>query len=364
MKIDKKYLNIMLISLITVGIYSVLNNGSAVMDFFKGIFGHFTVFIIGGTIAFLLNPVLCILEKKFKFKRKTSMIIIYASLIITVTIFVLIVIPSLFKNISDLVKNFPVFLNNLEKFIDTAITKINLAFPFFNITLDQEQIDKLNQYMLGLGQDALKIIGQNILDLTYLLLEFFIGFVMSIFFLGEKEYFRNLIVDVIKVNFSKEKNEKIHFFGKKLYEIFLGYLQGKTVESILIGFIAFIGLLYFKVPYSVFLWIFITCTNFIPYFGPFLGMIVTVIISAFVFPQKIIYIVIFLVLLQQIDSWYFEPKIIGDKLNLKMFWGIAAITIGGSIAGPVGIVLSAPLASFIKTMYQIKKEKMENRVSG
>ena len=94
-------------------------------------------------------------------------------------------------------------------------------------------------------------------------------------------------------------------------------------------------------------------------------MITTVIITAFVFPHKIIYIVIFLVVLQQIDSWYFEPKIIGNKLNLKMFWGIAAVTVGGTIAGPIGIVVSAPLASFIKTMYQIKKnevEKIENDV--
>ena len=365
MKIEKKYINAMGISLITVVIYTIFNNTEGMIKFVKGIFSPFMVFIIGAVIAFLLNPLLNILEKKVKLNRNTSVALIYTGLIAVLIMFIVIIVPQIFVNITDLVKKIPSFLSDLEKLLSSIVDKINERAPFLNLSFDKTHMDAINNYMIAMGENTLKVIGQNLLSFTYVIIEFFIGFIMSIFFLREKEYFKNLIEEVIRVNLPKEKSDKINFIGKKLYEVFLGYLHGKTIESLLIGFIAFIGLLYFKVPYAVLLWIFITCTNFIPYFGPFLGMIATVVITAFVFPHKIIYIVIFLVVLQQIDSWYFEPKIIGNKLNLKMFWGIAAVTVGGTIAGPIGIVVSAPLASFIKTMYQIKKyevEKIENDV--
>lgn len=359
MKIEKKYINALGISLITVFIYSMLNNYEGIMKFVKAIFSPFTVFIIGGVIAFLLNPLVNLLEKKLKFKRKATLIVIYGGLISSLILFIIIVLPKLFTNISDLVQKFPEFMSGAEKFLTNYADKVNTKFPFINLTFDKEQMAKINLFFVGVGEKSLKVIGQNLLSFTYLIIQVSLGFVLSIFFLLEKEYFKKLIQEVLKVNLSKENNSKITFIGKKLYEVFLGYLQGKTVESILIGFIAFIGLLFFKVPYAVLLWVFITCTNFIPYFGPFIGMLVTVIISAFVFPHKILYIILFLLILQQIDSWYFEPKIIGNKINLRMFWGIASVMIGGSIAGPIGIVISAPLASFIKTMYYIKKDEME-----
>lgn len=364
MKIDKKYLNIMMISLITIIIYSLINNSKVVMDFFGGIFSNFTVFVIGAIIAFLLNPLLNLLEKKLKLSRKKSIGLIYGGLILLVTLFIVLVIPKVFNNLTDLVQNFPKFLKNLEGFLERITLEVNNKFPLLNLTLDKNQIGKVNGYLISLGENLLKTIGQNLLTVTYSVIKFFVGIVMSLFFLGEKEYFKNLIVEVIRINLPKEKSDKLSFYGQKLYEIFLGYLHGKTLESLLIGFVAFLGLLCFKVPYAVLLWIFITCTNFIPYFGPFIGMAVTATISAFVFPQKIIYILLFLILLQQIDSWYFEPRIIGNKLNLKVFWGIAAITIGGSIAGPIGIVVAAPLASFIKTMYNLKKEEIDGKSSN
>lgn len=359
MKIEKKYLNIMGISLITVVIYSLINNKDQVMGFFDDIFKHFTVFIIGIVIAFLLNPVLSVLERRFKLTRKKALAFIYFGLILILILCIAFVIPKLVINLTDFVQNFPETLKSTQIYLEKITIILNAKFPFLNLKVDKEHIELLNNYLKTIGQDLLKILGANLLSLTFGFIQFCIGFVMSIFFLGEKEYFRNLIVEVIRVNLPKEKAEKINFYGQKLYEIFMGYLQGKTLESILIGFIAFIGLLYFKVPYAVLLWVFITCTNFVPYFGPFIGMLVTVTVAAFTFPQKIIPIAVFLLILQQIDSWIFEPRIIGDKINLKVFWGLAAITVGGSIAGPVGIVIAAPLASFIKTMYKMKKDEVE-----
>jgi predicted PurR-regulated permease PerM len=85
-------------------------------------------------------------------------------------------------------------------------------------------------------------------------------------------------------------------------------------------------------------------------------MCLAVIITLFSFPQNALVVFGFLLALQQFDAWFLEPRILGDKLKLKMFWTVAAVTIGGKLAGVLGIILSAPIAGLIKECYEIYKD--------
>ncbi len=358
MKFEKRNWGTLIVAILAVATFSMINNGSVFFDFFKKIIGYFSVFIIGAVIAFFLNPLLDFLEKKLKLSRKTSIIVIYLGLLMGIVIFILLVVPKLAKNISDLIQAFPSYVVRFEDFANKYIDKYIDKIPYLDSNLIKDQLDKINEAALSITQKALKVVAENIVSVTFSIVEFAMAFIMSIFFLSQKEYFKNLASEVTDVYFSKENAQKIKFYGNKLNDVFLSYLHGKTLDSMIIGLIAFIGLLFFKVPYAVFLWLFITFTNFIPYFGPFLGMLLSGIITAFAFPKKILFVVLYLLGVQQFDAWFLEPRILGNKLNLKMFWSIAAITIGGSIAGPLGIVLAAPVAGLVKELYNLKKEKM------
>lgn len=359
MKIEKKNWNIFIIAILVVLAFSMINNSDTFFAFFEKVIGYFSVFIIGGIIAFFLNPLLDFLEKKIKLSRGKSIFLIYIGLILLLIIFILLIVPKLITNITDLINNFPSYITKFEAFADKFIDKYFSKVPYLDSAPVKEQLDKINEYSLTFAQRALKVIAENLVSVTFSVVEFAMGFIMSIFFLGQKEYFSKLIIEVTRVFLPKEKADKIIFLGDKLNDVFLSYLHGKTVDSLIIGLIAFAGLLIFKVPYAIFLWLFITFTNFIPYIGPFLGMLLSSIISLFVFPKKAVFVFLYLLGLQQFDAWFLEPRILGDKLNLKMFWSIAAITLGGSIAGPVGIVVAAPFAGLIKELYLLKKGKTE-----
>ncbi len=362
MKFERKNWGALIVAILAVATFSMINNSSVFFDFFKKIIGYFSVFIMGAVIAFFLNPLLDFLEKKLKLSRRKSIVIIYFGLLLSIVIFILLVVPKLVKNISDLIQVFPNYLIRFEGFANKYIDKYIDKIPYLDSNVVKEQLDKINDTALTITQKALKIIAENIVSVTFSIVEFAMAFIMSIFFLSQKEYFRNLASEVTDVYFSNENAKKIKFYGGKLNEVFLSYLHGKTLDSVIIGLIAFVGLLFFKVPYAVFLWLFITFTNFIPYFGPFLGMLLSGIIMAFAFPKRVFFVVLYLIGVQQFDAWFLEPRILGNKLNLKMFWSIAAITIGGSIAGPLGIVLAAPVAGLVKEMYNLKREKMGLKV--
>ena len=160
MKIEKKYINAMGISLITVVIYTIFNNTEGMIKFVKGIFSPFMVFIIGAVIAFLLNPLLNILEKKVKLNRNTSVALIYTGLIAVLIMFIVIIVPQIFVNITDLVKKIPSFLSDLEKLLSSIVDKINERAPFLNLSFDKTHMDAINNYMIAMGENTLKVIGQ------------------------------------------------------------------------------------------------------------------------------------------------------------------------------------------------------------
>ena len=108
--------------------------------------------------------------------------------------------------------------------------------------------------------------------------------------------------------FTEKNTVKIYFFGEKLNEVFLGWLHGKTIDSLIIGFVGFIILSLLKVPYAVFLGVAIYITNYVPYLGPMVGIIISAIVAFFTVQDKVLWVILFLFILQQFDAWYLEAR--------------------------------------------------------
>lgn len=360
-RLNKKSINILMLSFVAILFFSFINNPQSVVEMFNKIIGVFSVFIIGGVIAFFLNPVLELLEGKFKMKRKSSISFLYLALVFSIVLFVFFVVPKLAKNISDLVNVLPKYIQRFGEFINKYVDKFMKDFSYLDEEMVKTQLDKINRHSLAIAQSALKLFGENIVFWTFSIFEFIVAFIFSIFFLGQKEYFRDFFKELSSEFLSEEKNKKMFFWLDRINGNLLGYLNGKTLDCFIIGLIAFVFLMFMKIPYSVFLWLFITITNFIPYFGPFMGMCLATVITLFTFPHRAFFVFLFLLALQQFDAWFLEPRILGNKLKLKMFWTVAAVTLGGKIAGVIGIILAAPVAGFIKEAYELRKKGKEGK---
>ncbi|MEI6857214.1 AI-2E family transporter [Psychrilyobacter sp.] len=339
--------------IILILIYTRLNNSGAITLTFSKFFSFFSVFIYGGIISFLLNPILKFLEKNKKIKRKYSISILYFTLILLLGLFFSFIIPRLTNNISDLIENYPKYISVFENSVD----KYKHLLPFLkDVNILNELLVLQQKTLIFLQQEFSFLIGQ-FLGVTAKIISLIFSIVFSIFFLGNKEYFHKLSKEILDTFLSENLSSEIKILAKKIERVFLGYLSGKTLDSMIIGGIAMIGLTILQIPYVILLGIFITIFNFVPYVGPFIGIVLGATIALFTNPNNTIIVVIFLALLQQFDAWVLEPKILGNSLNLSMFWTIAAVTLGGSIWGALGIIIAIPSFALIKELYLIKNKK-------
>ena len=336
-------------------IYTIFNNPGAITDIFSQVFSLFSVFIYGGFIAFLLNPFLKKIEKHPKITRKFSILIVYTSLIFILGLFFSLVIPRLAKNISDLIANYPKYVGILESFVN----KYKESIPFLKDVNILNELLLLQQKALIYLQHEFTFLISQFLGVTAKVFSLIFSIIFSIFFLGNKEYFHDLTLEVIGLTTSKSFAAKVQTFFRRVERVFLGYISGKTLDSLIIGFIALIGLLALRIPYVILLGISITIFNFIPYIGPLFGIILGVTIALFTNPSHAILTLIFLILLQQFDAWFLEPKILGNSLNLSMFWTIAAVTFGGGLFGAIGIIIAIPGFALVKELYLLKLENKE-----
>ncbi|MEG2812862.1 MAG: AI-2E family transporter, partial [Clostridium sp.] len=162
-------------------------------------------------------------------------------------------------------------------------------------------------------------------------------------------FFKNLTILIFK---DRIGSNLVHF-TRTLNDRFIAYIVIKGATSSLIGLLAFIGLSIIGSPYSLLISIFVTVFNMIPYFGPFLGISLGFLVNLFLLPSKAIIVAIYLFALQQFDAWVLDPNTVGPKVGLNPLVALVAVTVGGAIYGPIGMLISTPVAATI-TIYITK----------
>ena len=135
--------------------------------------------------------------------------------------------------------------------------------------------------------------------------------------------------------------------------MFGGFIEGKLVDSAIIGVLCYIGCSIFKFPNALLVSAIVGVTNVIPFFGPFLGAIPATLLILIENPIKALWFVLFVVILQQIDGNIIGPKILGDHTGVSSFWVLFSILLFGGLWGLVGMIIAVPLFAVI---YDILKK--------
>ena len=129
--------------------------------------------------------------------------------------------------------------------------------------------------------------------------------------------------------------------------MFTKFINGKMVDSLIIGILCFIGMLIFRMPYAAVISVLVGFTALIPVFGAFIGTAIGALLILFDNPMKALWFVIFIVVLQQLEGNLIYPKVMGDRVNLPAMWVLAAVTIGASLMGVVGMLIFIPIVSVV-----------------
>lgn len=326
-------------------------------------------FLIGLLIAYMIFPLIkriyLLLHKTFRIKFKglckgLSIFLSYGIVLGVLFAFLFLVVPELISSISSLINQIPVLYTSL---LD-SLKHLEKKYPDVDLTYFSELLSTVVPEITGtlknLAFNILPRIYSTSVDIVKGVVNFLIAFIFSIYLLIDKDRLFRTFTRIFRIFFSDERLESVKVHFNKCHEILSGFIVGKIIDSIIIGILCYIGMRILRLDYDVLISIIVGITNIIPYFGPYMGAIPSALILFFISPVQCLIFVIWILVLQQIDGLLIGPKILGESTGLRPLWIIFAISIGGSLAGILGMFFGVPILAIIFYFAEVFLKKKEN----
>lgn len=367
----KKWLFWFTLIVASIVVYKTIDSVIQVYVWLQGFIALLMPFIMAVIFAYILyKPAKAIETKlnKVKFLNKISrglaVAIVYALVVLIITLIINVVIPSISESLVDLVGSLPGYYNSAIEFInnipeDSIFANLNLQ----NIVKSIEQID-IGKIVLDTID--LKNVGNIIKGLsgaTSLVFNAFVTIVVSVYLLLERSDIKSFVKHVCKACMKDETYEKYKEYYNKTNGIFYNFLSSQIIDAILMSLVCSIALNIMKVKYAALLAIMIGVFNIIPYFGAIVGCTIAVIITIFTGGiVQAIWMLVVILILQQVDANIINPRILGSSLHISPILVIFSVTVGGAYFGVLGMFLAVPVTAFIKIILEDKiNEKLEEK---
>ena len=336
-------------------------NCTAIFHHLNGLSKILRPFIIGFAVAYLLNiPVRYMEEKvfaKFRAKRGLSILTVYAIALACLGVLLGAVIPQVIQSVVDLVNNTELYLKNLNGLMLWIKDKFGI---------DQAELEPLFLSYKGLISNAVSMLTNALPQVLNFgvalgsgLVTTLTALIASIYMLSSKHSLISQLKRIIYAILPKPRADEMLRVSRHANDIFSGFVGGKIIDSVIIGILCFIGMNLFGMEYALLISIVVGVTNVIPFFGPFIGAVPSVMILLIVDPRDAIYFAIFVLALQQFDGNILGPKILGDSTGLSAIWVLVAIIVGGGLFGFTGMLLGVPTFAVI---YSLTKEWVTKRL--
>lgn len=356
----RKSLYILAIVIIAIIFYRYTEN-MTISNFIPVILGVLSPFIIGSILAYLLNTIMVFIEKQLRkfalFKtntkaaRITAITLSLIAVIGVISCIISYIIPEIILNAQNVI-NFLVRFDaaTVRDYTDKFLTSHNINL---SVSTYRSLLRALDEFLNSVT-DLLKYLPDMLISVLTHAIEFassavniIIGIMVAVYLLLDKEKALNLSKKTLYLFFNDHQVKAIVSTIKSTNAVFNRFFVGKTIDSLIIGLLFLIGAMILDLPYSMLFALIIGITNMIPYFGPFIGAVPVVALTLLVNPIKGLWVLIFIIILQQFDGIILGPRILGDSIGLKPIGVIFAIIVGGAIAGPLGMFFGVPIFSVI-----------------
>jgi len=338
-----------------------------------GIISIFSPFILGGSIAFVINVPMTAIERKLfpdeklTTQKKKSRARIISLVISTLIIFAFIILVILWVvpelgislynfavSLQYVVPDFTDWLNNI------SAGNENINDFISNVTSNFDEIS--DNIITFLQEGAVELLSSGVTIVSTIAGAIFstiIGIVFACYILAQKENLNRQFKKVTKAIFNEKVNGISLKIFKMIYDSFYNFLSGQCIEGLITGAMFFIVLTIFNYPYAEVIAVVVGVSTLIPIFGAIIGTIIGAIFVLTVEPIRVISYLIISIILQQIEGNVIYPHIVGNRLGLPSVWVLVAVTVGGSLFGVAGMILFIPITS---VFYQLFREWVNNRV--
>lgn len=336
-------------------------------------FGIVKPFLIGAAVAFVLNLPMTAIERhlfgkirseRFKRLQRPLSIVLALLAIVLVLLFVLLtVVPQLGKTITQLGNQIPVFINEsilLLEQLSKDYPQIEENFmAIANLKFDWEgMVGSIIGFLKnGAGVMLMSTVGMAG-SIVSGVVNAFIALVFAIYILAQKEKLGSQFKRVMKAYLPEKRNQQALKVCGLLNQNFSRFITGQCLEAVILGGMFFVSMSLLRFPYALLVGVLIAFTALVPIVGAFVGCFVGAFLILVDDPLKALWFVILFLVLQQIEGNLIYPRVVGSSVGLPSIWVLAAVSIGGSMFGILGMLVFIPLLS---TFYALLRENVNAR---
>lgn len=356
---NKKFLrNVLGIATFCILLYWGLQNMNRVATFLGMVGGLLLPFLLGAAMAFILNVPMRAIETHLPQKlqrahRGISLVLTLAAVVGVVMVVSLLVLPQLKNTVQTIAARMPAFWAQAQQWANELMIRYPELADWLSEAGNLNLRNVTQQVMDWLKNGGLALVGNTVTAATGIIsgfVNFFIALIFAIYLLFQKETLSRQGRMLLFAWMRPEHAEKVLEVVRLANKTFSNFLSGQCLEACILGALFAVGMLLFRMPYVLLISVLVAVTALIPVFGAFIGCFVGAFLILIQNPmQAVVFVILFLVI-QQIEGNLIYPRVVGGSVGLPSVWVLAAVTLGGSMFGVMGMLVMIPLCSVLYSL--------------
>ena len=349
-------------------LYLCIHYWGAVSGFLGAFLSALLPLITGFAIAYIVNILMSFYERHYfrrhsgsRIVRKTRRTVCLIAAVLTLcgfgALIIMCEIPELISCVQFLIA---AVAPALEKLLESEFVSDHLPSEIYKALADvnwEQLVSRVVQFVVsGIGNTARALV-TAISSVVSVVATTFISIIFSIYLLYSKEKLQKQCRRLLDTYIPKGQRQ-VSYVASVLDDCFHRYIVGQCTEAVILGVLCTVGMLIFRFPYAPMIGALIGFTALIPVAGAYIGAAVGAIMILTVSPLKALLFLVFIVVLQQLEGNLIYPKVVGKSIGLPAIWVLAAITVGGSLMGIAGMLISVPITA---ALYRLLKEDMRRQ---
>ena len=362
--------NVLGIAAFCILLYWGLQNMDRVGNFLGMVAGLLMPFLLGAAMAFIFNVPMRAIEghlpqKLQRAHRGISLVLTLAAVIGVVMLVSLLVLPQLQNTVQTIAARMPAFWAQAQEWANELMIRYPELADWLSEAGNLNLRNVTQQVMDWLKNGGLALVGNTVTAATGIIsgfVNFFIAFIFAIYLLFQKETLSRQGRMLLFAWMRPEHAEKVLEVVRLANKTFSNFLSGQCLEACILGALFAVGMLLFRMPYVLLISVLVAVTALIPVFGDFFGCFVGAFMILIQNPlQSVVFVILFLVI-QQIEGNLIYPRVVGSSVGLPSVWVLAAVTLGGSTFGVVGMLVMIPLCSVLYSLLRTAtRERLRRR---
>ncbi len=367
--INKKKLAIWIIGVFTVCslIFLGVQNIGSVMGAVGWFVNLIMPIVLGFGFALVLDVPLKFFESHIfsktkkpllqRIKRPVSFVVSLIVIIGILTVIIMLVIPELVEAVKVIIQIVTDFINKLMAMDKAQIAELPFGERLLNFDW-QKLLSSAQEWLKNQGGTLVNTAFTTIGSVVTGVVNVGVAFVFACYVILNKDKLINQSTRLIKAWLPEKFGSWMLYAVKIANKNFRNFIAGQSLEAMILGVLCMLGMFILRIPYAPMIGALVGVTALIPVVGGFIGVGIGTVMILTVSPIKALIFIIFFIVLQNLEGNFIYPKVMGNRVKLPAMWILAAVSIGGSVAGPLGMLLSVPCAS---TVYSLVKDATANR---